>query len=221
MAPPYFTVSHEELLVRLRAEGSALLVGSERGALIRTARELAELGCIEISREGSGWRCEYIDDGTYAGQDAVEEALLAAIEEGDTASRLVYADRLEGQGEGARAEFVRTHHEIRVHVADEGPDVKKRRDRLYDLARTLRRTIGSERFTAWNGRLGWPWARAPKPAVAHVALVPVARVRREPAHCELCGAEATRIVFAPRSGSRVESAFCDRCALSAMRAAFT
>jgi uncharacterized protein (TIGR02996 family) len=66
-----------------------------------------------------------------------EAELLAAIERHDEAARLVYADWLEGQGEPARAEFLRLQQVLvgPVPIDDAGKALWKRRtDRLRVLA---------------------------------------------------------------------------------------
>jgi uncharacterized protein (TIGR02996 family) len=72
-----------------------------------------------------------------------EQALLAAIARHDEASRLVYADWLEGQGETERAEFLRLQQALvgTPPVDDAGKAVWKRRsDRLRVLADKLDQT---------------------------------------------------------------------------------
>lgn len=72
--------------------------------------------------------------------DDTEQALLAAIARHDEASRLVYADWLEGRGDAARAEFLRLQQVLvgPAPLDDAGRALFKRRtDRLRALADTL------------------------------------------------------------------------------------
>jgi uncharacterized protein (TIGR02996 family) len=69
-----------------------------------------------------------------------EKELLASIARHDEAARLVYADWLEGQGEAARAEFLRLQQVLvgPAPLDDAGKALFKRRtDRLRVLADTI------------------------------------------------------------------------------------
>ena len=72
--------------------------------------------------------------------DNTEAELLASIARRDEASRLVYADWLEGRGETARAEFLRLQQVLvgPIPVDDAGKALWKRRsDRLRVLAESI------------------------------------------------------------------------------------
>ncbi len=68
--------------------------------------------------------------------DPVEERLLAAIAARDHASRIVYADWLEGRGELARAEFLRLQDRL-IGVSPDAPEFRTGRARLEELARGI------------------------------------------------------------------------------------
>lgn len=63
----------------------------------------------------------------------VEHRLLDAIAGGDHASRLIYADWLEQHGDGERAAFLRTQHEL-SQLAPGAPGFEDASDRLRQLA---------------------------------------------------------------------------------------
>ncbi len=71
--------------------------------------------------------------GTYRIQGPLERELLDAIAAGDEASRLVYADWLEGAGETARAELLRLSHALDARSPD-APGFERATDRLRELA---------------------------------------------------------------------------------------
>ncbi len=75
---------------------------------------------------------EVIDDHDTLEVDATELRLLAAIAQRDEASRAVYADWLEEQGEAARAEFLRVQ-ELLVATAVDDPLFRERSDRMREL----------------------------------------------------------------------------------------
>lgn len=71
--------------------------------------------------------------GSYLIRDPIERQLLDAIAAGDEASRLVYADRLEGQGDAARAELLRLSHAL-DGMSPDAPGFERATDRLRELA---------------------------------------------------------------------------------------
>jgi len=74
--------------------------------------------------------------GTFRSRGPLERELLEAIGEGDQASRLVYADWLEGQGEPARAEHLRLGHALDA-MSPEAPGFERAADRLREVASGL------------------------------------------------------------------------------------
>jgi uncharacterized protein (TIGR02996 family) len=68
--------------------------------------------------------------------DPVEERLIAAIAARDHASRVVYADWLEGRGELARAEFLRIQDRL-IGTSPDDPDFRAGAARLEELARGI------------------------------------------------------------------------------------
>jgi uncharacterized protein (TIGR02996 family) len=71
--------------------------------------------------------------GTYRSASPLERELLDAIAAGDDASRLVYADWLEGAGQLARAELLRLQHALDA-MAPEAPGAGRATDQLRELA---------------------------------------------------------------------------------------
>lgn len=84
---------------------------------------------------------------------ATEADLIAAIERREPESRNVYADWLEGNGQTARAEYLRTEQElIAIPVSAMGIDATLRRDNLESRLRELATVID----LAWRVRLACP-----------------------------------------------------------------
>jgi uncharacterized protein (TIGR02996 family) len=71
--------------------------------------------------------------GAYRIRGPIERELLDAIAAGDEASRLVYADWLEGMGDPARAELLRLQHALDA-MSPEDPGFPRATDRLRELA---------------------------------------------------------------------------------------
>jgi uncharacterized protein (TIGR02996 family) len=82
-----------------------------------TAAELGNDDRVQIAQYSLAFRRVVSDlvDGhrPYVVQEPVEHALLQAIATGDDASRVVYADWLEQQGDVVRAAFLRVQEELR------------------------------------------------------------------------------------------------------------
>jgi len=76
---------------------------------------------------------ESVDDEDTLEVDATELRLLAAVAQRDEASRIVYADWLEDQGEAARAEFLRVQ-DLLVATPINSPLFRERSDRMRELA---------------------------------------------------------------------------------------
>jgi uncharacterized protein (TIGR02996 family) len=70
---------------------------------------------------------------TYRIRGPLERELLDAIAAGDDASRLVYADWLEGTGDAARAELLRLQHALDA-MSPGAPGFERATDRLRELA---------------------------------------------------------------------------------------
>lgn len=83
--------------------------------------------------------------GAYLVASATERELLGAIAAGDEASRLVYADWLEGAGDAARAELLRLQHALDAMAPDE-PGFERATDRLREVAAGV--------DPAWRARVG-------------------------------------------------------------------
>jgi uncharacterized protein (TIGR02996 family) len=76
---------------------------------------------------------ESLDPTTLPVRDPVERDLLDAIAAGDEASRLVYADWLEGIGDHPRAELLRLQHALDA-ITPEDPRFERWTDRLREVA---------------------------------------------------------------------------------------
>jgi uncharacterized protein (TIGR02996 family) len=170
--------------------------------------------------------------GVYRIRAPLERELLDAIAGGDDATRLVYADWLEGQGDHARAELLRLQHAL-DRMSPGAPGFQRATDRLRELAAGV--------DTAWRARI----AKAPIegcPAFDYSCpkqwseLAPTERdgVR----HCGACeqpvyycasieearehaarGACVALDVTSPRWGSDLDAPFhihvCERCGIDA------
>ncbi|HWO20094.1 MAG TPA: FHA domain-containing protein [Kofleriaceae bacterium] len=82
--------------------------------------------------------------GAYQSRAPLERELLDAIATGDDASRLVYADWLEGRGDHARAELLRLQHALDA-LPPGAPGFQRATDRLRELAAGV--------DTAWRARI--------------------------------------------------------------------
>lgn len=80
----------------------------------------------------------------YRIRGPLERELLDAIAAGDEASRLVYADWLEGTGDAARAELLRLQHALDA-LSPDAPGFERATDRLRELAAGL--------DPAWRARI--------------------------------------------------------------------
>ena len=84
---------------------------------------------------------------------ATEADLIAAIERREPESRNVYADWLEGNGQTARAEYLRVERElIAIPFGAHGVDISLRRDNLESRLRELATVIDVD----WRVRLACP-----------------------------------------------------------------
>lgn len=79
---------------------------------------------------------ESVDDEDTLEVDATELRLLAAVAQRDEASRIVYADWLEDQGEAVRAEFLRVQ-DLLVTTPVGSPLFRERSDRMRELAAAI------------------------------------------------------------------------------------
>lgn len=82
--------------------------------------------------------------GAYESRAPLERELLDAIAAGDEASRLVYADWLEGIGDRVRAELLRLQHALDA-LPPGAPGFQRATDRLRELAAGV--------DTAWRARI--------------------------------------------------------------------
>ncbi len=82
--------------------------------------------------------------GAFRSRAPLERELLDAIAAGDEASRLVYADWLEGIGDPARAELLRLQHALDA-LPPGAPGFERATDRLRELAAGV--------DTAWRARV--------------------------------------------------------------------
>lgn len=120
------------VLVDLRSAGGTFVDGTRLASprVVKPANRIAigayTLAVFLVAPEA-------IEAATLPQRDAVERDLLDAIAGGDDASRLVYADWLEGIGDHARAELLRVQDALDGMVPD---DVRFERltDRLRELA---------------------------------------------------------------------------------------
>jgi uncharacterized protein (TIGR02996 family) len=78
---------------------------------------------------------ERIGDAVVVIRDAAEQQLVDAVAAGDAASRLVYADWLEGRGDFGRAEFLRAQDRL-IGLSPDDPQFEARSDRLREVAAT-------------------------------------------------------------------------------------
>jgi len=123
------------LLVDLRSTNGTYVNG--RRILAPTLigeHDLVMIGELRISlEEEEGPTTEWFPAPPY---DPVEERLIAAIAARDHASRVVYADWLEGRGEAERAEFLRIQDRL-IGTSPDDPDFRAGAARLEELARGI------------------------------------------------------------------------------------
>ena len=120
--------------IRARVEDGAIVVEDLRTRGAKPPRTIEPDDVIRIA--GVALRIALRELAPEHVSDEREERMLAAIRErpSDDETREVYADWLEGNGHGARAEFLRLQLQLRqVHAADQ-PAFTKASDRLAALA---------------------------------------------------------------------------------------
>jgi len=172
----YVCLGHERSK-RIEISKQAVAIGSDdNNDLVLRDGQVAPFHCrLVFSRdrwflappgEGTGGAMRPLEDGAEftAGDytivlalgiwgDPVERSLLQQIVAGDEASRLVYADWLEGRGDAARAEFLRLQQEL---AAIDPTDAVAR----------LRFRLEGRRLRELAGRLDLEWRRlVGRPAV--------------------------------------------------------
>jgi uncharacterized protein (TIGR02996 family) len=136
------TVSRQHARIEVRRERCILSdLGSSNGTLVNgrplqgtRALEVGDrISIAEYTLEVVDTACDEITvERPSIPLDPIEERLLADIVATDAASRLVYADWLEGRGQLARAEFLRLQEEL--VSTPEVPGWELRSERLRELA---------------------------------------------------------------------------------------
>ena len=151
LADPRVAKAHARVVMR---DGKHILVDlkTEHGTFVDGRRLTTPLVIKEHYRIALGgytlqllaMHAEVIAGATVQLRAPIEQALLEAITRGDDASRLVYADWLEGTGDHVRAEFLRLQQSL-VDLSPEDPVFEARTDRLRELAAML--------DLAWRSRI--------------------------------------------------------------------
>jgi uncharacterized protein (TIGR02996 family) len=123
------------ILVDLRSTNGTSVNGRRlTSPLVITEHDLISIGEVRISvEEEDPPTTEWFPAPVL---DPVEERLIAAIAARDQASRIVYADWLEGRGELERAEFLRIQDRL-IGASPDDPVFHEGRARLEELARGL------------------------------------------------------------------------------------
>jgi uncharacterized protein (TIGR02996 family) len=129
-------------LYALKSAGP-LYVDGERLAEVKVLEPHHEIGVGAYTLRAFASAPEYV--GAYRTRSPLERELLAAIAAGDEASRLVYADWLEGAGDPARAELLRLQHALDA-MSPDAPTFERASDRLRELASGI--------DAAWRARVG-------------------------------------------------------------------
>lgn len=132
------------ILVDLRSATGTFVNGRKLSApLVVKESDVILIGVMRIEIVTLGY--DQIGD-SYVARDAKETELLAAIASGDDASRLVYADWLEGNGDHAEAELLRIQHEL--------PDEYD--EAIIDMRIARMRQLASQIPIPWRARLTKP-----------------------------------------------------------------
>jgi uncharacterized protein (TIGR02996 family) len=119
------------ILVDLKSTNGTYVNGRKiTSPIVLKAEDKIHIGdfSIVIDPKGGDWELEPTLE-----VDATELRLLAGIAQRDEASRLVYADWLEGNGHVARAEFLRTQEQL-VHTPPDDGGFRVLSDKLRHLA---------------------------------------------------------------------------------------
>jgi uncharacterized protein (TIGR02996 family) len=126
-------------------------LGSTAGTFVRGVRlrEPREVGPDDAIATGAYTLSAFVVDpepvGAYLVRSPIERQLLDAVAAGDEASRLVYADWLEGTGDAARAELLRLQHAL-DGMSPEALGFERATDRLREVAAGI--------DPAWRARVG-------------------------------------------------------------------